>query len=161
MPPREKPNEWEEPQGPWSRLHIDFAGPVQGLMFFVLVDAFSKWVEVIPMHSTSTDAVIKALRALFATHGLPDEIVSDNGPQLTASVFELFLAGLGIRRCLIAPYHPASNGLVERAVRSAKEALGRMGPGGWAAKVAEYLLIQHSTPCPMTNRSPAELFMGR
>lgn len=129
-------------------------------MFLILVNAFSKWVEAIPMHSTSADTVIRALWPLFAIHGLPDKIVSDNSPQLMASAFELFLAGLGIRHCHISPYHPANNGLAERAVRSTKEALGRMGPGGWPAWVAEYLLIQHSTPCPLTNRSPAELLIG-
>lgn len=61
-------------------------------MFLVVVDVYSKWVELVLMHSTTSDAVIRVLRALFATHGLPDLLVSDNGPQLTASVFKQFLA---------------------------------------------------------------------
>lgn len=161
MPPASKPRVWEDPRGPRSRLHIDFAGPFLGQVFLIVVDAFSRWVEAILMNSTTATNLIKTLRALFATHRLTDEVVSDNGPQLTSSVFEMFLAGLGIRHCLISPHHPAGNGLAERAVRTTKEALGRMGPGEWPSRIAEYLLIQHSTPCPMTNQSPAELLMGR
>lgn len=61
---------------------------------------------------------------------------------------------------MISPFHPASNGFVEQAVRSAKEALGRMGPREWHERIAEYLLVQHTTPCQSTNQSPAELLMG-
>lgn len=162
MPPKGKAREWEDPQGPWSRIHIDFVGPFHGQMFLVVADAYSKWVEIKLMHSTSSDAVIRALRSIFATHGLPDLLVSDNGPQLTTTTpFELFLARLGIRHCIISPYHPASNGFVERAVRSAKEALGRMAPRSWHEQVAKYMLVQHTTPCQATNRSPAEMLMGR
>lgn len=113
------------------------------------------------MHSTTAEVVIRALRKVFATHGLPDLLVADNGPQLTATNFEVFLVGLGIRHCLISPFHPSSNGFAERAVRSAKEALGRMSPRNWPDWVAEYLLVQHTTPCQTTNKSPAELLIGR
>lgn len=46
-PPRASIREWESPKGPWSRIHIDFAGPVQGQTFLIIVDAYSKWLEVI------------------------------------------------------------------------------------------------------------------
>ncbi|XP_058032651.1 uncharacterized protein K02A2.6-like, partial [Ahaetulla prasina] len=81
LPPTAPVREWEKPQGPWSRIHIDFAGPFHGQTFLIVVDAFSKWLEIIPMKSTTAEAVISALRHLFATHGLPDTLVSDNGPQ--------------------------------------------------------------------------------
>lgn len=161
MPPREPPREWEEPRAPWSRLHVDLAGPCQGQSFLIVVDSFSKWVEVVLMHSTTADAVIRALRRIFSTHGLPDILVSDNGPQFTATPFETFLATQGIRHCLIAPFHPASNGCAERAVRSAKEALQRLGHGSWQERVDNYLFAQHTTPCQLTNKTPAELLMGR
>lgn len=103
----------------------------------------------------TTEALIGALRSLFAIHGLPDTLVSDNGPQLMAGPFELYLAGQGIRHALITPFHPSSNGLVERTVCSVKDALARLGPGDWPTKVAKYLLLQHATPCPETNQSPA------
>ncbi|XP_070803581.1 uncharacterized protein, partial [Pituophis catenifer annectens] len=90
-PPTAPVREWERPQGPWSRIHIDFAGPFHGQTFMVIVDAFSKWLEIKLMKATTTDATIRELRQLFATHGLPDILVSDNGPQFTATQFEGYL----------------------------------------------------------------------
>ncbi|XP_060542427.1 uncharacterized protein K02A2.6-like [Pantherophis guttatus] len=159
-PPTAPVREWERPQGPWSRIHIDFAGPFHGQTFMVVVDAFSKWLEIKLMKATTTDTTIRELRQLFATHGLPDILVSDNGPQFTATQFEGYLAGLGIRHVLSAPFHPASNGQAERFVRSAKEA-SRLSPGDWQERVDKFLIAQHSTPCTATGRSPAELLMGR
>ncbi|XP_058049000.1 uncharacterized protein K02A2.6-like, partial [Ahaetulla prasina] len=108
LPPTAPVLEWEKPQGPWSRIHIDFAGPFHGQTFLIVVDAFSKWLEIILMKSTTAGAVISALKHLFATHGLPDTLVSDNGPQFTAALFEGYLAEEGIRHALSAPFHPAS-----------------------------------------------------
>ncbi|XP_032077736.1 uncharacterized protein K02A2.6-like [Thamnophis elegans] len=160
-PPEVPAKEWERPQAPWSRVHIDFAGPVHGRTFLVVVDAYSKWLEVVLMSSTTAEVVIKVLRRLFSKHGLPDILVSDNGPQFTAMQFEIFLAAQGIRHAMVVPFHPASNSQVERMVRSAKEALSRMGLGDWQTQVDHYLLIQHITPSAITGRSPSELLMGR
>ncbi|XP_058027383.1 uncharacterized protein K02A2.6-like, partial [Ahaetulla prasina] len=161
LPPTAPVREWEKPQGPWSRIHIDFAGPFHGQTFLIVVDAYSKWLEIILMKSTTAEAVITVLRHLFVTHGLPDTLVSDNGPQFTANQFEGYLAGEGIRHVLSAPFHPATNGLAERFVRSTKEALSRISPGDWQTKIDTFLAVQHRTPCVTTGRSPAELLMGR
>ncbi|XP_015271459.1 PREDICTED: uncharacterized protein K02A2.6-like, partial [Gekko japonicus] len=160
-PPQATPQGWESSGKPWARLHIDFAGPLQGQMFLIVVDAMSKWLEVVHMKSTTSLAVIHALRRLFATHGLPDVIVSDNGPQFVSEEFRLFLTSNGIRQMTSAPFHPASNGQAERMVRTAKEALGKMDEGDWSQRLGSFLLLQHTTPCSATGRSPAELLMGR
>ncbi|XP_060543046.1 uncharacterized protein K02A2.6-like [Pantherophis guttatus] len=154
-------HDWENPGTPWARLHIDFAGPCKGNTFLVIVDAYSKWLEVVLMSTTTADAVIKVLRRLFATHGIPDLIVSDNGPPFTSNTFEMFLADQGIRHALSAPKKPSTNGLAERMVRSTKETLMRLGPGDIQAKLDKLLAIQHITPSATTHRSPAELLMGR
>ncbi|XP_032071928.1 uncharacterized protein K02A2.6-like [Thamnophis elegans] len=158
LPPKAEPRTWEPPSTPWSRIHVDFAGPIHGRMLFIAVDAFSKWVEVVHMSSTTADALIATL---FATHGLPDVLVSDNGPQLTATKFEAFLASQGIQHALTSPFHPASNGLAERAVRSVKEALSKLDHLPWQERIDAFLLAQHSTPSPESNTSPAERLMGR
>ncbi len=61
---------WEWPARPWSRLHMDYAGPFLNRMFLLDVDARSKWLEVVIMPSAKN--TIKALRVMFATHGIPD-----------------------------------------------------------------------------------------
>lgn len=112
------------------------------------------------MASTTSKAVIRVLQKLFATYGPPDLLVSDNGPQLTSATFQMFLAEHGIHHAQVAPFHLASNGMGERAVRSAKDILARLGPGNWQEKIAKYLLAQHATPYPVTNCSSAKLLMG-
>ena len=56
-----------------------------------MVDAKSKWMEIIPMSSTTTTATLRALRFLFSVHGLPEEMVSDNGPQFVSQEIKEFL----------------------------------------------------------------------
>ena len=114
---------WLWPEKPWARVHLDFAGPFMGHTFLVAVDAHSKWPEVVLMTSTTATHTIAVLRQMFATHGLPQQLVSDNGPQFTSSEFSDFCAANGIKHIRTAPYHPASNGLAERFVQSFKVAM--------------------------------------
>ena len=82
---------WEWPPKPWQRVHLDFAGPLQGHTFLVAVDAHSKWPEVEIMTSTTASKTIDVLRRMFAAHGLPEQIVSDNGPQFVSEEFAAFM----------------------------------------------------------------------
>ena len=75
---------WLWPSKPLEQIHVDFAGPIRNTMLLVVVvDAHSKWPEVIPMTSTTSQAIIRALRGLFASHELPRQVVSDDDPQFT------------------------------------------------------------------------------
>ena len=114
---------WDYPKRPWVRLHADYAGPVKGKMLLVLVDAYSKWLEVRAVSSATAAATIAELRSIFATHGLPDILVTDNGTCFTSAEFQDFTQGNGIRHIKTSPYHPASNGLAERSVQTLKEYL--------------------------------------
>ncbi|XP_026565800.1 uncharacterized protein K02A2.6-like, partial [Pseudonaja textilis] len=89
-PPAATPTRWESANAPWSRLHVDLAGPVHGRTFLVVVDSYSKWIDVAILPTTTTQAIVKALTRLFVTHGLPDTLVSDNGPQFTSCEFSMF-----------------------------------------------------------------------
>ena len=104
---------WEWPARPWSRIHIDYAGPFLGNMFLIVVDVHSKWMEVEIVPATTSAHTIQKLRAMFATHGLPELLVSDNGTAFTSAEFEEFLSRNGVRHLTSAPYHPSSNGLAE------------------------------------------------
>ncbi|XP_062708108.1 uncharacterized protein K02A2.6-like [Aedes albopictus] len=114
-PPTFSRHHWEYPKGPWERIHIDYAGPVADTMLLIIVDAYSKWVEVKVTSSTTTAATITILDELFAAYGAPTTLVSDHGPQFTASEFKQFLQMSGVKfHKLSAPYHPATNGQAER-----------------------------------------------
>ena len=87
---------WPIPDRPWQRLHVDFAGPFKGKMFLVVVDAFSKWPEVVVMQCTTAENTVEKLRTIFANKGIPKMLVSDNGPQFIAGVFDNFMVRNGI-----------------------------------------------------------------
>jgi len=95
-PPKVPLTPWKWPEQPWSRLHIDHAGPFLGKTFLLVVDAHSKWMEAVVVPSTSSCATIGKLRTIFATHGLPEVIVSDNATCFTSSEFQEFLKRNGI-----------------------------------------------------------------
>jgi len=87
---------WEWPSSPWERVHIDFAGPFLGRMFLIMVDAHSKWPEVIEMKSTTAERTIDVLHTVFSRNGLPTQIVSDNGAQFSSELFAKFMKDNGI-----------------------------------------------------------------
>ena len=111
---------WECPRFAWQRLHIDFAGPFLGHSYLIVIDSYSKWPEIIPMESTTSLSTIKVLMRIFATYGLPERIVTDNGPQFSSHEFKNFLDLNGIFHTFSAPYHPSTNGEAERFVQTFK-----------------------------------------
>ncbi|KAL5517714.1 hypothetical protein EMCRGX_G003317 [Ephydatia muelleri] len=158
-PPKAPLHPWEWPTKPWVRLHVDLAGLFLGKTLMVIVDAHSKWLEASIVSSSSAEQAIRVLRHVFSTHGLPEVLVSDNGSAFTSAQFQTFVKLNGFRHVKSAPYHPASNGLAERAVQTVKEALKTTGDleTRLARFFFQYRLIPHST----TGQPPAELLMGR
>ena len=132
-------------------------------MFFIVVDAHSKWPEVVAMSSTTSTSTIEALRSMFSHYGLPEQLVSDNGPQSTSDEFAQFMKGNGIKPILCAPYHPSSNGLAEWFVQTFKRAMkaGQRDGNSLTHQLAEFLFTYRFTAHATTNVSPSELFLKR
>ncbi|XP_018323746.1 uncharacterized protein K02A2.6-like [Agrilus planipennis] len=96
-------------------------------MLLIIVDAYSKWLEVRVTKSTTSAATSRILDNLFATFGAPVILVSDNAPQFTSAEFKNFLMMSGVKyHKLTAPYHPSTNGQAERCVQTVKDALRAM-----------------------------------
>ena len=148
---------WTFPTAPWTRLHIDFLGPINGSMYFVLVDAYSKYPEVIKMNSITSTATIRSLREIFSRHGLPKSIVSDNGTQFTSAEFQTFCEMNGIAHITTAVYKPSTNGQCERVVQIVKSALKQARLNGENSDITlpAFLLriALHSIP-PLDNHLP-------
>ena len=90
MPPKVLLHPWQWPIRPWSRIHVDLAGPIQGKTFLILIDSHSKWLEVCPMSVTMATATIQQLRMIFSCFGLTETLASDNGPQFSSEEFRAF-----------------------------------------------------------------------
>ena len=152
---------WEHPPRAWARIHIDYAGPVDGKMLLVIVDAYTKWIEVHVMSTSTASATVDRLRTTFATFGIPETVVSDNGTCFTSHVFKDFMDRNGIRHVTVAPFHPSSNGLAERAVQTVKSGVQRLKDGSLQTRVSRMLFHYRVTPQSTTGKTPCELMFGR
>ena len=153
---------WTWPTMPWARVHIDYAEKGRQ-SFLVVVDAHSRWPEIIAVPNTTAATTINALRDLFSKYGIPFQVVSDNGPQFCSAEFEGFLKGNGVKHVRVAPYHAASNGLAERMVQSFKHSYhaSKQDQMSMQQSITNFLLIYRCTTHPTTGCTPAKLFLGR
>ena len=121
------------------------------------------------MTSTTSQRTIAVLRDLFSSYGLPEEVVSDNGPQFVSHDFTNFMKMNGIKHTLSPPYHPASNGAAERSVQILKQALRKQVASHHEGqpkltiehRLANFLFRNRNTPHTVTGVPPAELFLKR
>ena len=133
-------------------------------MFIVVVDAHSKWPEVAILSTSCTSQkTIDILQSLFARYGLPEQLVSTNRPQFRSKEFEQFSRANGIRNNRSAPCHPASNGQVERFIRTMKRSLQASERDGQSLhhNLAEFLFTYRTTTHATTKVTPSELFLGQ
>ena len=107
-----------KPGLPFTRVGLDIIGPLPttkngNKYIIVLVDYLTKWVEAEPTKYIESDDVIRFLSKVFSRHGIPEIIVTDNGPQFNSDKTKAFLDLYGVYVHFIATYHPESNGEVE------------------------------------------------
>lgn len=160
-PPNAPLHPWQFPERPWTRLHMDLAGPYLNNMWLIITDAHSKWPEVYSMHSnTTTAAVLNKLVELIARFGIPEQIVTDNGRQFVSSDFEKFCKDNAIKHILSSAYHPRTNGEAERFVRTFKDAM-KTTDIPVPLRLQRFLIAYRSTPHSTTGISPAELLQNR
>ena len=142
---------WTWPERPWSRVHIDYAGPMEGKMFLLMMDTHST-------NSATSTATIE-LRGTFATLGLPKVVVSDNRTENLSN--SKFMKRNGIHHVQTPPYHPSSNSLMERAMQTFKESFKCFRQGSINTHVSRFLFKYRMTPHSSTGTSPAELMFGQ
>ena len=113
------------------------------------------------MPSTSTSTTVQKLRTIFATHGLPEILVSNNATCFTSAEFQEPMTRNGIRHITSAPYHPATNGLAERAVQIFKNALKKSSTDDIETQLSQFLFHYRNTAHTTTGVPPAKLLLGR
>lgn len=141
------------PERPWANIAVDLF-ELHHKHYLITVDYFSKWPEVAKLDNLSTTNVICHLKSQISRFGIPDVVISDNGPQFSSQEFRDFMKEYGIAHSTSSPYFAQSNGLAERGVQTVKNLLRK------AKDPYKALLDYRTTPLDI-GRSPAQLFLGR
>ena len=122
--------------------------------YLLIVDYYSRYIEISRLDRTTADEVISRTKSIFARHGIPEIVVSDNGPQFSATHYSNFAQSYGFDHITSSPYFPQSNGEAERAVGTIKRLLNKEEDPYMA------LLAYRTTPL-QNGYSPSELLMSR
>lgn len=154
---------WEEARAPFQRIHADFAGPFLDTYFLVVVDAFSKFPIIKTVKNITAEKTIEVFREIFATFGIPQHLVTDNGTQFRSRLFRVFLNENGVYHKFTAPYNPSSNGQAERFVQILKKSLKAQNAtkNNVQEKLQKVLFHYRLTPHTSTGKAPAELMFNR
>ena len=153
---------WPYSRRPMERVHIDYC-EYRGKMILVMVDSYSKKIWTAMMNTdTTTTRTLAVLFGWFCEEtGVPTTLVSDNGPQFTSKEFRDKMTKWGVNHLLTPPYHPASNGLAERAVGLVKDRLKKMDCSAAPIQLfvgLKFICRVHGlTPHSSTGRCPYEL----
>lgn len=154
---------------PFQKVAVDLAGPLPksstGFRHILVVVCYlTKWMEAIPVKNNKASTCAEAfVREIIARFGCPLEVVSDNGHSFNGR-FKACMAQWGVHNLRIAPYHPQSNGLVERCIQTIKRALSRMTgskPHTWDKMLSWVLLAYRNSQQKSTGFSPHFLLFGR
>lgn len=143
---------------------MDYLGPLpSGDYLFMLVDYYSRYIEVEIIKKIDSQETIKRLRVIFARFGFPLSITADNGSQLVSEEFKAYCKENNIRLVSTTPYWPQQNGEIERQNRSILKQLtiSRNQKTDWKRGLQEYLHMYRSTPQTTTLKTPSELMFGR
>ncbi|XP_030745261.1 uncharacterized protein K02A2.6-like [Sitophilus oryzae] len=141
------------PDLPFQKLASDIL-EWGGQSYIVIIDYYSKWIELICLQSKTSKSVIDVFKQVFSTHGIPLEVVSDNMP-FNSYECKKFAKEWGFKFLTSSPRYPKSNGLAERAVQIAKNMLRK------CTDISNALLEYRMTPISASEKSPAELLFNR
>ena len=145
------------PNRPWEKVAADLF-TLNNRDYLVIVDYFSQFIEVCSLTSTSSKAVINHMKAIFARHGTPCELMSDNGPQFASQEFKSFAKEWDFLHTTSSPHYPQSNGLAENAVKIVKNLMRKTQHS--RQDFYRALQVYRSSPLEC-GKSPAELLYNR
>ena len=151
-------------EGPWEEVSADFHQIfTTGEYLLVVVDDYSRYPEVEIIHSLSAKTVIPKFDAIFARHGVPKVVKTDNGPPFNGDFFTRWGKSIGFHHRKVTPLWPQSNGEAERMM----DTLGKLirishqEKISWKQKMYQFLRHYRATPHSTTGLSPAEMLFSR
>jgi len=154
------------PERRFAHIHVDLVGPLPQSgghrYLFTIIDRTTRWVEAVPLASTSAADCADALVAGWvARFGVPADLTSDRGAQFTSAIWGELCNRLGIHHITTTAYHPEGNGMVERIHRRLKDALrARCSGQDWLSHLPWVLLGVRAAPREDTAVSPAQAVLG-
>ena len=154
---------------PFERIAMDIVGPLprsrSGNRFVLVVcDYATRWPEAVPLKSIDAGHVAEELMVLFSRVGVPKEILTDQGSNFTSQLLKEVYRLLSIKPIRTSPYHPQTDGLVERFNQTLKAMLRRTATDeekDWDKLIPYVLFAYREVPQSSTGFSPFELVYGR
>ena len=156
--PKEPILQLQPPCRPWERLSSDMF-QFKGQQYLLLTDQYSRFPIIRRLTSTTSSAIISNLKSIFAEHGIPLQLVTDNDPQYSSAEFDGFMTTYGVEHITTSPMYPQSNGSAERMVQTVDSILKKCEEDKEDPYTA--LLSYRATPLDNQLKSPAELLTGR
>ncbi|XP_015779530.1 PREDICTED: uncharacterized protein K02A2.6-like [Acropora digitifera] len=148
----------EVPQGPLEKLGIDFL-EFQSTTYLLIADYYSRFPVVRKVSSTTASATTETLKQVFSEFGVPQTVMTDNGPPFSSKEFAAFANQYRFAHITSSPRDPQSNGFIERMVQTAKQSMRKCAGAGHDPHLA--MLVYSATPLTSSIPSPAELLNGR
>ena len=141
------------PDLPWQKVGTDLF-EWNKAAYLLIVDYYSRYIEIAKLSRPTAEQVIEHSKSIFARHGIPEVVISDNGPQYSSQLYSEFAKSYQFQHVTSSPYFPQSNGEAERAVGTVKQLLNK--------EKDPYLAIMAYRATPLQNGySPSELLMSR
>ena len=154
----------ETPSKPWENVAADFCGPYpSGELILVVIDERTRYPEVEIVNNTSAESTIIAMEKMFATHGYPEKLKSDNGPPFKSQALREFFTEKGITHHRVTPRWPEANGLAENFMKSVGKVIktANMENKNWRRELFRFLANYRQNPHPNAGKSPRLLMFQR
>ncbi|CAF3163238.1 unnamed protein product [Rotaria sp. Silwood2] len=154
---------------PWHTIGIDIMGPFpiisrQKRFLLVVVDYFTLWVELFPVHITRSINIAQILISeVIARYGILAYVLSGNGPQFISSLFRNFSETLGIQKEFTTNYHPQTNltELINRTLKPILAIFAESQPRSWDKDVPKLAFALRTAVKETTGETPAFMMFGR
>jgi len=145
------------PDYPWQKVGCDIFS-FRGKDQLLVVDYYSKYVEIAKLQSKTASSIIKELKVIFSRFGIPETMITDNSP-FACSEFLKFADSWNFQLVTSSPIYPQSNGQAERAIQTVKRLMKKAYEAG--EDLSKALLHLRATPIANMNFSPAQIFFNR
>ena len=143
---------------PWEKIGTDLY-TIDGNDYLIVVDYFSNFWEIDHLIDTKATTVIRKLKCHFARQGVPELVISDNGPKVSCEQFTIFANQWGFEHRPGSPGHQQTNGKAEAAVKQARRLLRKAKETKGDLQLA--LFAMRNTPTESMGTSPAQRLLGQ